>query len=45
MIPEPGLFVFAFLIVPAIVLTVGYVAVRLHEWDDDRRRARESSDP
>lgn len=44
-IPYPGLFFFAFIGAPAIVMVVAYVGVRLLEWDDDRRRARESSDP
>lgn len=32
--------VLAFVITPVIVMTVGYLAVRLHEWDLDRRQAR-----
>ncbi len=28
----------AFVITPAFVVIVGYIAVRLHEWDLDRKR-------
>jgi uncharacterized membrane protein len=36
MIPEPATFIFAFIVVPAIVVAVGYIAVRLHERSLDR---------
>lgn len=32
-------FLLAFVITPAIVVLLGYVAVRLHEWDLNRKRA------
>ena len=31
MIPEPWTFALAFVVTPAVVLALGYVAVRLHE--------------
>lgn len=31
MIPDPWTFALAFLVAPAIVVGVGYIAVRLHE--------------
>lgn len=40
MIPDPWLFTFAFVVCPAIVVLVGYVAVRLHERSLDRDRSR-----
>ena len=36
-----GYAIFAFVVMPAIVLAVGYICLRLFEWDLDRReRAR-----
>lgn len=31
--------IFAFVVMPIVVVTLGYVAVRLNEWDLDRKRA------
>ena len=30
---------FAFVVMPVVVMILGYAAVRLHEWDLDRKRA------
>ena len=32
--------IFAFVVMPLAVVILGYVAVRLHEWDLDRKQAR-----
>ena len=31
--------VFAFIVMPIVVIALGYGAVRLHEWDLERKRA------
>jgi hypothetical protein len=33
-----GYAIFAFVVTPAIVIAVGYIALRVFEWDLDRRR-------
>lgn len=37
-------FVVAFVIMPLIVLAMGYAAVRLHEWDLDRRHRNDPAE-
>ncbi len=39
-----GLAIFAFVIMPIIVVTIGYVAVRLHEASIDRYLQKERSE-
>ncbi|WP_342149593.1 hypothetical protein [Methylorubrum sp. SB2] len=39
-----GSFVVAFIVMPLIVLAMGYAAVRLHEWDLDRRHRNDPAE-
>ena len=39
-----GSFVVAFIVMPLIVLAMGYAAFRLHEWDLDRRHRNDPAE-
>ncbi len=39
-----GSFLVAFIVMPLIVLAMGYAAVRLHEWDLDRRHRNDPAE-